>query len=67
VQTLQAAFDKALAQAFDRRASNIQGDDDFFVRATVIGFEQNAGAGELARPVLTAPQQFFQQLAFNSI
>jgi hypothetical protein len=67
VQTLQTAFDKALAQAFDSRASDVQGEDDFFVRATVIGFEQNAGAGELTRPVLTAPQEFFQLLAFESV
>ncbi len=64
LQRPQALFDKALAGAFDRGASDGEGGSDGAVLRTLGCFEQDTGTGHFAGRVRPTMQQVFKLLAF---
>ena len=65
---LEAAFDEVAADPVDGDRSDIQGETDLFVgpgrpRVAAIGFQEDAGSGQLARRRLTLGDEGLQSLA----
>jgi len=60
LQRPQALFHKALAGPFDRRPPDGEGGSNGTILPTLGRFEQNAGAGHLARGMRPTVQQVFE-------
>src|SRR4030095_3803603 len=63
LQGPQPRFDKALAEAFDRRAPDREGSSDSTVFPALSRFEENTGARHFAGRVCPAVQELFELLA----
>ena len=59
VEGAKIFFDKALARAPDGGRADIERRGNLLIREAVIGFEQDAGTGQLAAASLPLAQQVF--------
>jgi hypothetical protein len=66
VKCAEVFRDKPLPGTPDGGRADIQDRSNLFVAPAVVGFEQDASAGELACPSFPAPQEVFQSRALFS-